>query len=164
MPSQKHSKTHAFPRFWQSFLVLEGRKIKKLQQLIAERAEDTFQMRLGELRRLQTRQNGGSGLPRELPRLSPRVTMDIGGTAFGRPRGGSYPNLDETWSPKQTQLEIVCRAKNIAKPMRFLGFGSLFWFWRVGRSRNCSKRLLNELKTRSKCCLLYTSPSPRDRG
>ena len=88
----KHSKTYAFPRFWQSFLVLEGREIKKLQQTTAERAEDTFQMRLRELRRLQTRQKGGSGLPRELPRLSPKVTMDIGGTVFGRLRGGSYPN------------------------------------------------------------------------
>ena len=77
-------------------MVLEGRKIEKLQQTTAERAEDTFQMRLRELRRLQTRQKGGSGLPRELPRLSPKVTMDIGGTVFGRLRGGSYPNLEET--------------------------------------------------------------------
>ena len=88
----KHGKTCAFIRFWVVFLVLEGRKIKKLQQTTAERAEGTFQMRFRELRGLQTRQKGGSGLPRELPRLSPKVTMDIGGTAVGRLRRGSYPN------------------------------------------------------------------------
>ena len=67
-----------------NLLVLGVKKIEKLQQTTAERAENTFKMRLGELRRLQTRQKGGSGLPRELPRLFPKVTMDIGGTAFGR--------------------------------------------------------------------------------
>ena len=146
----KHSKTYAFPRFWQSFLVLEGREIKKLQQTTAERAEDTFQMRLRELRRLQTRQKGGSGLPKELPRLSPKVTRDISGTAFGRLGRGNYPNLEATWSPKQTQAGDCVLSQNIAKPMLFLGFGSLFWFWRVNKSRNSSTRWLKELKTRSK--------------
>ena len=131
MLSQKHSKTYAFIRFWVVFLVLEGRKIKKLQQTTAERAEDTFQMRFRELRRLQTRQKGGSGLPRELPRLSPKVTTDIGETVFGRLRGGSYPNFEETWSPKQSQTGDCVLSQNIAKPVLFPGFGSLFWFWRV---------------------------------
>ena len=85
-----------------NLLVLGGKKIEKLQQAASQRAEDIFKMRLGELRRLPTKQNGGPGLPKELPRLSPKVTMDIGGTAFGRLRGGSYPNLEATWSPKQT--------------------------------------------------------------
>ena len=134
-----------------NLLVLGVKKIEKLRQAASERAEDIFKMRLGELRRLPTRQNGGSGLPKELPRLSPKVTMDIGGTAFGRLRGGSYPNLEETWSPKQSQTRDCVLSQNIAKPMLFLGFGSLFWFWAVGESTNCSKRLLNELETRSKC-------------
>ena len=63
-----------------------------LRQTTGERVEDTFKMSLSALRRLQHRQKGGSGLPKELPRLSPKATMDIGGTAFGRLRGGSYPN------------------------------------------------------------------------
>ena len=67
-----------------NLLVLGVKKIEKLQQAASQRAEDIFKMRLGELRRLPTRQNGGSGLPKELPRLSPKVTMDIGGTSFGR--------------------------------------------------------------------------------
>ena len=75
---------------------------------MAERAEDSSQIRLRELRRLQTRQTGGSGLPKELPRLLPKVMRDIGGTAFGRLgeailqiwRQHSFQN-----SPK---LEIVC--------------------------------------------------------
>ena len=133
-----------------NLLVLGGKKIEKLQQAASQRAEDIFKMRLGELRRLPTRQNGGSGLPKELPRLSPKVTMDIGGTAFGRLRGGSYPNLEETWSPKQSQTGDCVLSQNIAKPMLFLGFGSLFWFWRVNKSRNSSTRWLKELKTRSK--------------
>ena len=57
--------------------------------------------------------------------------MDIGGTAFGRLRGGSYPNLEETWSPKQSQTGDRVLSQKIAKPLLFLGFGSLFWFWRV---------------------------------
>ena len=43
----------------------------------------TFQMRLGELRRLQASQKAGSGLPNELPSLLPKATVDIGGAAFG---------------------------------------------------------------------------------
>ena len=39
---------------------------------------------------------------------------------------------------------------NITAKSDFLGFACFVWFWRVGKSRNCSKRLLNELKTRSK--------------
>ena len=132
-----------------NLLVLGVKKI--VRQAASERAEDMFKMRLGELRRLQTRQNGGSGLPKELPRLSPKVTMDIGGTSFGRLRGGSYPNLEATWSPKQTQAGDCVLSPDIAKPRLFLGFGSLFWFWRVGQSRNCSNRLLNELKRRPTC-------------
>ena len=131
-------------------MVLESRKIEKLQQPVAERAEDAFQMRLGELRKLQTRQKAGSGLPKELPRLLPKVTRDIGGTAFGHLEGGNSPNLEATWSPKQTQAGDCVLSQNIAKPMLFLGFGSLFWFWRVNRSRNSSTRWLKELKTRSK--------------
>ena len=111
---------------------------------------ETCSKRFGELRRLPTRQNGCSGLPRELPRLSPKVTMDIGESVFGRLRGGSYPNLEETWSPKQSQTGDCVLSQNIAKPMLFLGFGSLFWFWRVNKSRNSSTRWLKELKTRSK--------------
>ena len=133
-----------------NLLVLGVKKMEKLQQAASQRAGDIFKMRSGELRRLPTRQNGGSGLPKELPRLSPKVTMDIGGTVFGRLRKGSYPNLEETWSPKQSQTGDCVLSQNIAKPMLFLGFGSLFWFWRVKKSRNSSTRWLKELKTRSK--------------
>ena len=91
-----------------NLLVLGVKKIEKLQQAASQRAEDIFKMRLGELRRLPTRQNGGSGLPKELPRLSPKVTMDIGGTSFGRLGGGNYPNLDAAWFPNRPKLEIVC--------------------------------------------------------
>ena len=90
-----------------AFLVLENRKIEKLQQSVAERAEDTFQMRLGELRKLQTRQKAGSGLPKELPRLLPKATVDMGGVAFGRLGGGNHPNLDAAWFPNSPKLEIV---------------------------------------------------------
>ena len=93
---------------------------------MAERAEDTSQIKLRELRRLQTRQKGGSGLPKELPRLLPKVTRDIGGTAFGRLRGGNSPNLEATWSPKQLQAGDCVLSQNIAKPVLFLGFGSFF--------------------------------------
>ena len=109
-----------------AFLVLEGRKLEKLQQPMAERAEDTFQIRLGELRKLQTRQKAGSGLPKELLRLLPKVTGDIGGTAFGRLRGGNSPDLEATWSPKQTQAGDCMLSQNKAKPMLFHGFGSFF--------------------------------------
>ena len=146
----KHSKTHAFPRFWQSSSTLEGRKIERLQKPMAERAEDTFQVRLRELRSLQTRQKGGSGLLKELPRSSPKVMRDISGTAFGRLRGGNYPNLEATWSPKQAQAGDCVLSQNIAKLKLFLGFGSLFQFGRVGKLRNRSNRLLKDLKTRSK--------------
>ena len=133
-----------------NLLVLGVTKIEKLQQAASQRAEDMFKIRLGELRRLPTRQNGGPGLPRELPRLSPKVTMDTGGTVFGRLRKGSYPNLEETWSPKQSQTRDCVLSQNIAKPMLFLCFGSLFWFWRIKQSRNSSIRWLKELKTCSK--------------
>ena len=93
---------------------------------MAERAEDTSQIKVRDLRRLQTRQKGGSGLPKELPRLLPKVTGDIGGTAFGRLRGGNSPNLEATWSPKQTQAGDCVLSQNIAKPMLFLSFGSFF--------------------------------------
>ena len=83
-------------------------------------------MRLRELRRLQTMQKGGSGLPKELQRLPPKVTRDIGGTAFGRVGEGNSPNLEATWSPKQTQAGDCVLSQNIAKPMLFLGFGSFF--------------------------------------
>ena len=81
-------KTYQKPMYafgFSNLLVLGVRKIEQWQQ-------DMFKMRLRDMRRLPTRQNGGSGLPKELPRLSPKVTMDIGGTSFGRLRGGSYPN------------------------------------------------------------------------
>ena len=97
-----------FIRFWVVFLVLEGRKIKKLQQTTAERAEDTFQMRLRELRRLQIRQKGGSGLPKELPRLSPKVTMDIGGTSFGRLGEAVIQIRRQHGLQNRPKLEIVC--------------------------------------------------------
>ena len=93
---------------------------------MAERAEGTSQIRLGELRRLQTRQKAGLGLPKELPRLLPKVTGDIGGTAFGHLEGGNSPNLEATWSPKQAQAGDCVLSQNIAKPMLFLGFGSFF--------------------------------------
>ena len=109
-----------------NLLVLGVKKIEKLQQAASQRAEDIFKMRLGELRRLPTRQNGGSGLPRELPRLSPKVTMDIGGTAFGRLRGGSYPNLEETWSPKQSQTGDCVLSQKHSKTYVFLRFWQSF--------------------------------------
>ena len=75
---------------------------------MGERAEDPFQMRLGELRRLQTRQKGGSERPNELPSLLPKATVDIGGAAFGRLGGGNYPNFDAAWFPNRPKLQIVC--------------------------------------------------------
>ena len=146
----KHSKTYAFPKYWQFLLLVEGRKNEKLQQHMAERAGDTFEIRLRELRRLQTSQKGGSGLPKELQRLPPKVTRDIGGTAFGRLGGGNYPNLEATWSPKQTQAGDCVLSQNIAKPMLVRRFWQLFCLWRVGKPRNCSNRWLKELETRSK--------------
>ena len=95
-------------------------------------------------------QKGGSGLPKELPRSSPKTTRDISEMAFGRLGGGNYPNLEATWSPKQTQAGDCVLSQNIVKPMFFLGFGSLFQFGRVGKLRNRSNRLLKELKARSK--------------
>ena len=62
------AKTDLFLGF-SNLLVLGIRKIEKLQQAVFERAENMFNMRLGELRRLQIRENGGPGLPKELPRL-----------------------------------------------------------------------------------------------
>ena len=92
----------------EGFLVLESRKIEKLQQPVAERAEDTFQMRLGELRKLQTRQKGGSGLPKELPRLLPNVTRDI----VGRLLAALGEAIIQIWRQQslqnRPQLEIVC--------------------------------------------------------
>ena len=105
-----------------NLLVLGVKKIEKLQQAASQRAEDIFKMRLGELRRLQTRQNGGSGLLKELPRLSPKVTMDIGGTVFGRLRGGSYPNSEETWSPKQSQTGDCVLSRKHSKTYAFARF------------------------------------------
>ena len=74
----------------------------------AKELKTTFQMRLGELRRLQSRQKGGSGRPNELPSLLPNATVDIGGAAFGRLGGGNYPNLDAAWFPNRPKPEIVC--------------------------------------------------------
>ena len=88
-------------------MVLGVRKIATLQQPIGERAEDTFQMRLGELSRLQIRQKGGSGWPNELPSLLHKATVDIGGATFGRLGGGNYPNLDAARFPHRPKLEIV---------------------------------------------------------
>ena len=89
-------------------MVLERRNIEKLQQTTAERAEDTFQVRLRDLRRLQTRQNGGSWLPRELPRLSPKVTMDIGGASFGRLGEAVIQIRMQHGLQNRPKLEIVC--------------------------------------------------------
>ena len=101
-------------------------KLQNCSNRWLKRAADTFQIRLRELRRLQTRQKGGSGLPKELPRLLPKATVDIGGAAFGRLWGGNYPNLDATWSPKQTRAGDCVLSQNIAKPMFVLVFISLF--------------------------------------
>ena len=65
------------------------RKIGKLQRSTSKQAEETIKMRFEEPRRFQSRQKGGSGLPKELPRLPPKATMDIGGTAFGSLGGES---------------------------------------------------------------------------
>ena len=93
---------------------------------MAERAEDTSQIRLRELRRLQTKQKGGSGLPKELPRLLPKVTGDIGGTALVALGGRNSLNLEATWFPKQFQAGDCALSQNIAKLVPFLGFGSFF--------------------------------------
>ena len=37
-------------------------------------------------------------MPKELPRLLPKVTRDIGGTAFGRLGGRNSPNLEATYA------------------------------------------------------------------
>ena len=89
---------------------------------MGERAEDTFQMRLGEPRRLQIGQKGGSGRPNELPSLLHKATVDIGGAAFGRLGGGNSPNLDAAWFPNRLKLEI----QNIAKTNAFPCFDSFF--------------------------------------
>ena len=91
-----------------NLLVLGRKKIEKLQQAASQRAEDIFKMRLGELRRLPTRQNGCSGLPRELPRLSPKVTMDIGGTSFGRLGEAVIQIRMQHGLQNRPTLEIVC--------------------------------------------------------
>ena len=83
-------------------------------------------MRLRELRRLQTRQKARSGLPKELPILSPKGIRDISGTALGRLGGSKYPNLKATWSPKQILSGDCVLNQNIAKPGFFPGFGSFF--------------------------------------
>ena len=84
-----------------NFLVLGVRKIEQWQQ-------DMFKMRLGELRRLPTTQNGGSGLPKELPRLSPKVTVDIGGTSFGRLGEAVIQIRRQHGLQNRPKLEIVC--------------------------------------------------------
>ena len=89
-------------------MVLGVKKIEKLQQAASQRAEDIFNMRLGELRRLPTRQNGGPGLPKELPRLSPKVTMDIGGTSFGRLGEAVIQIRRQHGLQNRPKLEIVC--------------------------------------------------------
>ena len=65
-------------------------------------------MRLRELRRPQTRQQGGPGLPRELPRLFPKITMDIGGTAFGRLGEADIQIRRQHGLQNRPKLEIVC--------------------------------------------------------
>ena len=82
--------------------------MEKLQQATAERSEGSLKMRLGELKRLQTRQKGGSGLPKELPRLSPKVTMDIGGTAFGRLGEAVIQIRRQHGLQNRPKLEIAC--------------------------------------------------------
>ena len=91
-----------------NLLVLGVKKIEKLQQAASQRAEDIFKMRLGELRRLPTRQNGGSGMPRELPRLSPKFTMDIGRTSFGRLGEAVIQIWRQHGLQNRLKLEIVC--------------------------------------------------------
>ena len=91
-----------------NLLVLGVKKIEKLQQAASQRAEDIFKMRLGELRRLPTRQKGGSGLPRELPRLSLKVTMDIGGTSFCRLGEAVIQIRRQHGLQNKPKLEIVC--------------------------------------------------------
>ena len=91
-----------------NLLVLGVKKIKKLQQAASQRAEDIFKMRLGELRRLPTRQNRGSGLPKELPRLSPKVTMDIGGMSSGRLGEAVIQIRRQHGLQNRPKLEIVC--------------------------------------------------------
>ena len=78
--------------------------VRKTQQ----QGGDMFKMRLGELRRLQTRQNGGPVLPKELPRLSPKVMMDISGTAFGRLGEAVIQIRREHGLQNRPKLEIVC--------------------------------------------------------
>ena len=91
-----------------NLLVLGVKKIEKLQQAASQRAEDICNMRLGELRRLPTRQNGGSGLPKELPRLFPKVKMDIGGTSFGRLGKAVIQIRRQHGLQNRRKLEIVC--------------------------------------------------------
>ena len=91
-----------------NLLVLGVKKIEKLQQAASQRAGDTCNVQLGELRRLPTRQNGGSGLPKELPRLSPKVTMDIGGTSFGRLGEAVIQIWRKHGLQNRAKLEIVC--------------------------------------------------------
>ena len=82
-----------------------------------KKLKTTFQMRLGELRRLQTRQKGGSGFPR--PRLTSAgpllAALGMQLSKFGR-----------SVVSKQTQAGDCVLSQNIAKPMLFLGFGSFF--------------------------------------
>ena len=83
-------------------------KLRNCSNQWAKKLKTTFEMRFGELRRLQTRQKGGSGRLNELPSLLHKATVDIVGAAFGRLGGGNYPNLDAAWFPNRPKLQIVC--------------------------------------------------------
>ena len=78
------SKRKYFPGFYKLFWFWGLGKLRNCSNRWAKELKTTFQMRLGELRRLQTRRKGCSGRPNELPSLLPKVTVDIGGAAFGR--------------------------------------------------------------------------------
>ena len=74
----------------------------------AKELKTTFQMRLGELRRLQASQKAGSGRSKELPSLLPKATVDISGAAFGRLGEAILQIWRQHGLQNRPKLEIVC--------------------------------------------------------
>ena len=148
--SEKTRQKHKyFSGFYKLFWFWGLGKLRNCSNRCAKELKTTFQMRLGELRTLQTRQKGGSGRPNELPSLLPKATVDIGGAAFGR----LGEAIIQIWTQRGFQTDPswrLCAEPKHSKTYVFPRFWQLFWFWRVGNSRNCSNRWLKELKTRHK--------------
>ena len=132
-----------------SFFGSGGSKLEKLQQPMAESAQDTFQIRLRELRRLQTRKKEAQGCPKSCHDCFPR-SRGHGRDGFWLPWGRQFSKFGGNMVSKTDPSWRLCAEPKLSKTYAFPGFWQLFCFWRVGNSRNCSNRWLKELKTRPK--------------